>query len=74
MSHMIFSGSVLSICQDRMTVNMPLYCAADYVFQSFAGDGGQRDRSIDLWLTSVAFLVYWNHIGRFPLIRYDALV
>ena len=48
-----------------MTVNIPLYCAADYVFQSFAGDGDQRDGSIDLWLTSVAFLVDWNHMADF---------
>ena len=41
---------------------------------SLAGDGGQRDGSIVIWLISVALLVDWNHIGRFPFIRYDALV
>ena len=40
------------------------------LFTYFAFDGGPKV----LWLTSVALLVDENHIGRLPLIKYDALV
>ena len=36
--------------------------------------GGQRRGLIILLFNSAGFLVNGNHVGRFPLMRYDALV